>query len=88
MAFNAEFISTEQTFNAGFSTGKSFDSTFDNTVEVGRTDPYIGEYEFTPGDSIQIINIQGKTAQEDIIINPIPQNYGLITWDGTAITIS
>lgn len=50
--------------------------------------PYEGEYEFTPSDSAQAIQIEGMKAGANIIINPIPSNYGLITWDGTILTVS
>lgn len=49
---------------------------------------YEGSYTFTPSDSTQTIVIEGMKALEDIVINPIPQNYGLITWDGSIITVS
>lgn len=49
---------------------------------------YRGSYEFTPSASEQTIEIRDRTAIADIIINPIPQNYGLITWDGSTITVS
>lgn len=49
---------------------------------------YEGEYEFTPSSQIQMIEISGKMAADNIIINPVPSQYGLITWDGTTITVS
>lgn len=53
-----------------------------------ETDPYTGPYVFTPDDTSQIISIADLKAIEDIIINPIPQNYGLITYDGSGIRVS
>ena len=50
--------------------------------------PYEGEYMFTPSDETQIISIEQKMALQDIIINPIPNNYGLVTYDGSTITVS
>lgn len=49
---------------------------------------YDGEYEFTPTQSTQTVQISGKAASQDIIINPIPSNYGLITWNGSVLTVS
>ena len=49
---------------------------------------YDGEYEFTPTEDTQTISIENKMATQDITINPIPSNYGLITWDGSTITVS
>lgn len=50
--------------------------------------PYTGPYEFTPTRETQTVEIQGTVATDDIIIKPIPSNYGLITWDGSALTVS
>lgn len=50
--------------------------------------PYTGEYEFTPTRETQTIPTSNKTLAQDITINPIPSNYGLITWDGSTLTVS
>lgn len=49
---------------------------------------YEGDYEFTPSEEAQTITIEGRTASQDIVIQPIPSNYGLITWDGRTLTVS
>lgn len=49
---------------------------------------YKGSYEFTPSEDEQTIEISGKTATHNITINPIPNNYGLITWNGSELTVS
>ena len=49
---------------------------------------YEGDYEFTPTSETQTVAIEGLMAKQDIVINPIPSNYGLITWDGSTITVS
>ena len=49
---------------------------------------YQGPYEFTPTQSTQVVEIDGKRAEGDITINPIPSNYGLITWNGSVLTVS
>ena len=49
---------------------------------------YDGEYEFTPNEDTQTVNVENKMAVQDITINPIPSNYGRITWNGTTITVS
>ena len=51
-------------------------------------DEYSGPYEFTPGNAPQVIEIANKKATADITIGPIPDNYGLITWDGSTLTVS
>ena len=49
---------------------------------------YEGDTAVTPTDTEQVLHTAGKTVYEDITINPIPQNYGLITWNGSTLTVS
>lgn len=49
---------------------------------------YDGAYEFTPTQETQVVECGGKAMSGDITINPIPNNYGLITWDGSVLTVS
>lgn len=51
-------------------------------------DPYQGEYIITPAQYAQVLGTEGCLMDQNITVNPIPQNYGLITWDGSAITVS
>ena len=54
----------------------------------GEVEFYDGPYEVTPSQDQQTVHINGKTAVRDITINSIPSNYGLITWDGSVLTVS
>ena len=67
---------------------KAFDGEFGQYQKVSEHDWYMGAYEFTPTDEQQVINIEGLTASQNITINPIPDNYGLITWNGATLTVS
>lgn len=49
---------------------------------------YEGSYVFTPSSQTQYAPTAYMTLLGDIKINPIPSNYGLITYDGTIITVS
>lgn len=51
-------------------------------------DPYTGDYTITPSAETQILRTNNLRMTDDITINPIPSNYGLITWDGSTITVS
>lgn len=55
---------------------------------VIQTNPFTGDYEYTPSNEVQTIKINGLRAVQDIVIDPIPNNYGLITWNGSTITVS
>lgn len=59
------------------------------TVSGGGDLPiYRGETEVTPTSVTQTLYTGGKTVIQNITINPIPSNYGLITWNGSYITVS
>lgn len=56
--------------------------------DVVERDPYDGDYAITPSAETQTLATSGKRMTADVVINPIPSNYGLITWDGSKITVS
>ena len=49
---------------------------------------YEGPYEVTPSSAEQILETDAFYMNGNIIINPIPNNYGLITWNGSTLTVS
>lgn len=51
-------------------------------------DPYTGEYTITPSAEAQVIPTKDLRMTDDLTINPIPNNYGLITWDGATLMVS
>ena len=59
--------------------------TIPSAVDV---ETYDGPYEFTPTADTQTIEIDHKMATANIVINPIPSNWGLITWNGATLTVS
>lgn len=58
------------------------------SYSMSNADPFEGSYEYTPSEQTQTIPINDLRATQDIVINPIPSNYGLITWDGITLTVS
>ena len=66
------------------------------TTIDGETAQYIGgavqledEIEVTPTQSTQMIEpSEGYVGLKAVKVNPIPSNYGLITWNGAVLTIS
>lgn len=56
-------------------------------IEDHDTLPYRGEYEFTPTEDVQTVRINGLRATKNITINPIPENYGRLTWTGNTLTV-
>ena len=57
-------------------------------VSFTGADPYEGAYEITPTNETQVLETTHKKLAHNIIINPIPSNYGLITWNGSILTVS
>lgn len=51
-------------------------------------DPYTGDYEVTPSTETQTLITNTKYMTDNVVINPIPSNYGLITWDGVTLMVS
>lgn len=49
---------------------------------------YHGAYTVTPSSEPQVLDTDTLILDGNITINPIPSNYGLITWDGSTITVS
>lgn len=70
----------------------------DNSVDLSVASPivvqevvvpvYDGAYELTPTAEMQTIPVHGYRFEQDLIIDPIPSNYGLITWNGSQLTVS
>ena len=57
-------------------------------VEATPIPAYQGATVVTPTQETQTLETQGFRLLENIVINPIPSNYGLITWNGSALTVS
>lgn len=49
---------------------------------------YDGEYEVIPSTEEQVLETANKRMTQNVVIKPIPNNYGLITWDGSSLTVS
>ena len=82
--FRIEFSDSEA-FNVGFNDQDNMSVKFDSVISNAH---YHGGYEFVSSGETQTIRTAGLVLEEDIIIDPIPENYGLITWDGSVITVS
>jgi len=60
----------------------------DAFVKTGVFPDYEGPFEVTPGPEEQILETRNTTVRADIVVGPIPQNYGLITYHANIITVS
>ena len=57
-------------------------------TEYVDTEPYTGAYSVTPSQEEQTLETTNKRMTQDVVVNPIPSNYGLISWNGSVITVS
>lgn len=48
---------------------------------------YDGGYAVTPGEAPQILPTAGTILHHDMVIEPIPSNYGRIEFDGAKLRI-
>lgn len=49
---------------------------------------YDGPVTFTPDRTGKTFPTANKLIRDNITIKPIPENYGLITWNGSVLTVS
>lgn len=57
-------------------------------IVTSTAEDYTGETTVTPTQATQVFQTEGKRVLHDFIVNPIPNNYGLITYNGQFITVS
>ena len=87
MRLKASF--TPQTLTVSFNNTQANISTSSQiTRDYVDRDPYTGAYEITPSGETQTLETENKRMTGNVTINPIPSNYGLITWNGAFITVS
>ena len=87
MTLNGELI-LENLFDGEISLDNQLDGELYSSLEISTVPAYAGPYQYTPSQSAQTISIANKKATQDITIDPIPSNYGLISWDGSVLTVS
>lgn len=71
---NAEFAKNDASFVAKF-------ADYQQVTILKGIDPYTGAYEITPQAEPQTIETAGKYMEQDMIIHPIPKEYGRVTYD-------
>lgn len=71
-------------------TAESSTVSMELTASAGSIEgePYEGPYAVTPSKRTQILQTKNLVATANITVEPIPDNYGLITWDGSILTVS
>lgn len=86
-SFELTFID-ESPLELQFAGGEGFSIEYGGITVRDSKPTYHGEYNFTPSAEVQTVPTAGMNLEEDIVIGAIPNNYGLITWNGSTITVS
>lgn len=79
---------TDYTLQVSVEEGTSAALTVDTAIQLIDGEHYEGEYTVTPSATAQTLATEGLVMTQDVTIAPIPNNYGLITWDGSVLTVS
>lgn len=63
---------------------------FDTQVNVTTSNipTYDGEYEVTPSEESVTLHTANLAMLRDVVINPIPSNWGKIGWNGAYLTVT
>ena len=78
----------EQTIAIEAEAGEQSVSITRETIIITGAEPYEGTYTVTPTQETQVLLTEGLRMLQNVTVNPIPSNYGLITWNGSIITVS
>lgn len=57
-------------------------------VQIVDGEHYTGPYEVEPSEYTQILETADLLMDDKVVVNPIPSNYGLITWNGVTLIVS
>ena len=81
-------IDVTLTIAGGESIPLAVDVAEDVELSIGGVRSYSGSIDVEPASYAQVLPTAGRVVTENIVIEPIPSNYGLITWNGSVITVS
>ena len=84
IVMNVQFFQ-EEAFTCGFSEESPFKV---DLGEIITPQAYEGETVIEPNQSIQTLNTAGKYLTTNITVNPMPSNYGKISWHGSKLKIT
>lgn len=59
-----------------------------NPIARDEREAYDGDYVVTPTQETQTLQTINKRMTGNVVVKPIPSNYGKITWNGSILTVS
>lgn len=83
--FTATFTESHE-LAASFKDTNSFSAGFGEFYGVMPT-PYSGRVVVTPSEEVQTLETAGLSMPENVVVNPIPSNYGRIEYNGTTLRV-
>lgn len=64
------------------------DGVVDKVIEVQTSEYYTGDYVITPSSETVTLPTEQLMMSANVVINPVPSQYGLISWNGSTLTVS
>lgn len=61
---------------------------FDGVTYPVYPETYKGAYNVVPSMERQVLNTESLTMTDDVVVEKIPECYGLITWNGSFLRVS
>lgn len=80
-------LQTDSATRLDFGAGANAHLGMSAQVRIDRLPDYDGATEVTPTEEAQVLRTSGKSVESDIIVNPIPSNYGRIEQRGSVLHV-
>ena len=84
---DGQIVTVKSAVNSVIAKAKKYSASAKSAIIVGGI-PYSGSYEVTPSIDTQVLSTASRMLSQNVVVNPIPSNYGLITYNGSTITVS
>lgn len=91
IVYSATLSTITRTYNASLAVSSRIYSANVATVinaTIIDVPKYEGSYVAIPTASRQIISTKDLLMMDDFVVEPIPNNYGLIGWNGSFLTVT
>ena len=82
-------LSVDLRLDGELSVNLYMDGTPDKVIKVAEYDlpVYEGITEITPSNQTQILQTSNQVLTRNIVVNPIPEDYGRLLWSGNTLTV-
>ena len=81
-------VDEAESLEFGLDDGYEHQLDIDAKIVIVQGESYTGSYTVTPNNQTQTLSTAGLVMTNNVTVNPIPSNYGLITWNGAVLTVS